>query len=185
MQVVAVQDDENAASEDSDYVTYAGTYTLPAGKVGEAQSLGAVTIYGSYSGQSASETGGRITVKALPLSQTPTVEDVTMPDLDPIDPATGGDTLASGTVLIITEDYAETFSGDTTDDYSRPTNAYLPKGTTDVLVSTAYDASSGNHYYLLGCGRRVYQETAKVYIKYTNTATAPIRIIPIWWASAR
>ncbi len=164
MQVVAVQDDENAASDDSDYVTYAGTYTLPEGKVGEIQSLGTVTLFGSYSGQSATETGGRITVKALPVTENPTVEDVTLPDLDPIDPSTGGDTLAHGTVLIITEDYAETFSGDTTDDYSRPTNAYLPKGTTDVLVGTAYDASSGNHYYLLGCGRRVYQETAKVYI---------------------
>ncbi len=164
MQVVAVQDDENAALEDSDYVTYAGVYTLPAGKEGKTQSLGAVTVYGSYSGQSATETGGRITVNALPVSENPTIEDVTLPDLDPINPSTGGDALASGTVLIITEDYAETFNGNTTDDYSRPTNAYLPKGTTDILAGTAYDASSGRHYYLLGCGRRVYQDTAKVYI---------------------
>lgn len=164
MQPVTVQEDEGEMLEGSEYVTYAGKYKLPAGHAGETQSLGTVTVHGSYSGQTATETGGTLTVKALPVVQTPTVEDVTVPDLVPIDPSKGGETLAEGTVLIITTDYAETFSGDTTDDYSRPTNAYLPRGTTDVLVGTAYDAASGNHYYLLGCGRRVYQEDVAVYI---------------------
>ncbi len=164
MQPVTVQEEEGATLEGSEYVTYAGKYKLPAGREGEAQPLGAVTVYGSYQGQTATETGGNITVKARPVVQTPTVEDVTVPELTPIDPSTGGDTLAEGTVLIITADHAETFSGDTTDDYSRPTNAYLPRGTTDILAGTAYDAASGNHYYLLGCGRRVYQEDAAVYI---------------------
>lgn len=165
MQPVTVQEDEGETLEGSEYVTYAGKYKLPAGRVGETQSLGAITVHGSYSGQSATETGGKLTVKALPVVQSPTVEDVTVPELTPIDPSTGGgDTLAEGTVLIITADHAETFNGDTTDDYSRPTNAYLPRGTTDILAGTAYDAASGNHYYLLGCGRRVYQEDAAVYI---------------------
>lgn len=81
----------------------------------------------------------------------------------PVDPGNGGDTLATGRILTITTNYAETFSGETTDDYSRPTNAYLPKGTTDVLVKSVYDSASKNYYYLLGCGRRVYQRDAQVY----------------------
>ncbi len=162
---VAVQQDEGGLPESAEYVTYAGKYTLPKGREGETQALGAVVLHGSYSGQSATETGGSITVKALPIVQAPTVEDITVPELLPINPSVGGKTLASGTVLIVTTDYAETFSGDTTDDYSRPTNAYLPRGTTDVLAGTAYDAASGQHYYLLGCGRRVYQEDAAVYIQ--------------------
>ncbi|MBO5797432.1 MAG: N-acetylmuramoyl-L-alanine amidase, partial [Clostridia bacterium] len=161
--ITEVQEDENTA-EDSDYVTFAAQYTLPAGKEGKEQKLGAVTVTGTYLGQTETLTGGTITVKALPVKEETKVEDVVIPDLDPIDPAVGGDTLAEGTILIVKPDYVETFSGDTTDDYSRPTNAYLPKGTTDILAGTAYDASSNRHYYLLGCGRRVYQEDVEVYI---------------------
>ncbi|MBE6758331.1 MAG: hypothetical protein E7552_07305 [Ruminococcaceae bacterium] len=164
MQPAVTQKDEGVPLEDAEYLTYVGKYKLPAGRVGEVQSLGAITFYGSYNGQSETKTGGALTIKALAGTQEPSVEDVTVQELVPINPATGGETLASGTVMIVTTDYAETFNGDTTDDYSRPTNAYLPRGTTDVLAGTAYDASSGRHYYLLGCGRRVYQEDAAVYI---------------------
>lgn len=93
-----------------------------------------------------------------------------------MDPGSGGETLATGKILTITANYAETFSGDTSDDYSRPTNAYLPKGTTDVLVRSVYDSASKNYYYLLGCGRRVYQRDAQVYQESgrlsANTLTA-------------
>lgn len=175
MQPITVQEEEGTL-EGSEYVTYAGKYTLPAGRAGEAQSLGAITVHGSYSGQSATKTGGTLTVKALPITQNPTVENVTVPNLTPIDPSKGGVTLKEGTVLIITADYAETFNGDTTDDYSRPTNAYLPRGTTDVLAGTAYDAASGNHYYLLGCGRRVYQKDAAVYISGGSLAANTLTV---------
>lgn len=164
MQPSIVQKDEGVPLDETEYVTYVGKYKLPAGRAGEVQALGAITFYGNCNGQSATKTGGRLTVKALAVVQDPTVEDVTVSELTPIDPSVGGQTLANGTVMIITIDHAETFSGDTTDDYSRPTNAYLPRGTTDVLAGTAYDAASGRHYYLLGCGRRVYQEDAAVYI---------------------
>lgn len=171
------QEGESGAQDTSDFVTYAGVYTLPAGVQGKEQALGAITVTGEYKGQSEEQRGGTVTVAALPVVAEPEKKPITLPQLDPIDPATGGETLASGTVLIIKADYAETFSGDTTDDYSRPTNAYLPMGTTDRLVRTAYDASSKNHYYLLGCGRRVYQEDAEVYITNgtlsENTLTHP------------
>ena len=75
-----------------------------------------------------------------------------------INPNVGGKKLASGKVYMITADYAETFNGDTTDDYSRPINAYLPYGTTDVYVKTVTDTSTGSSYYLFKSGRRVYTE---------------------------
>lgn len=59
------------------------------------------------------------------------------------------------TVAQITGFSAETFNGGSaTDDWSRPTNSYLPKGTVDHVVGTFKD---GNTTYLkLRCGLRVY-----------------------------
>lgn len=83
-------------------------------------------------------TGGRLTVNACPEPDKPEEPDLpgVIGDLQTIAPSTGGgETLATGKVVVITADYAETFTGSTTDDYSRPTNAYLPKGTTDRYVN--------------------------------------------------
>ena len=58
---------------------------------------------------------------------------------------------------------AETFSGSTIDDYSRPTNNYLPKGTIDYCNGAKiYDSESGKKYYLLNCGYRVYAKKSDV-----------------------
>ena len=81
-----------------------------------------------------------------------------------------GKVLKSGTIMMITEDYAETFNSGV-EDYSRPTNAYLPETTLDVLVKEVYDSASGNSYYLLGYGKRVYTDAAKVY-KSSGSLTA-------------
>ena len=81
-----------------------------------------------------------------------------------------GKVLATGTIMKITEDYAETFNN-AVEDYSRPTNAYLPESTLDVLVKEVYDSASGNSYYLLGYGKRVYTDAAKV-VKSSGSLTA-------------
>ena len=73
----------------------------------------------------------------------------------------------------ITEDYAETFNSGV-EDYSRPTNAYLPESTLDVLVKEVYDSASGNSYYLLGYGKRVYTDAAEVYKSGKLTASAAV-----------
>lgn len=76
-------------------------------------------------------------------------------------------------VEIITEQ-AETFDGNTTDNASRPTNSYLPKGTVDYKVGgIVYDADSGNSYYNLRCGKRVYI-TKKDPPNVSNTAVATL-----------
>ena len=52
---------------------------------------------------------------------------------------------------------AETFDGNTTNDYSDPRNNYLPKGTVDYCESgLIYDSASKNSFIKLRCGRRVY-----------------------------
>ena len=155
-----IQPDEESGEDLSDYENFAGEYTLPAGIIGKEQDLGAVTFYASCKGLSKSMTGGRLTVNALPEPDKPEEPDLpgVIGDLQTIAPSTGGgETLATGKVVVITADYAETFTGSTTDDYSRPTNAYLPKGTTDRYVNKV------GSYYLLGSGRRVYVKDAAVY----------------------
>lgn len=60
-------------------------------------------------------------------------------------------------VVEIIASQAETFDGNTTDDWSRPTNSYLPQGTLDYKVGgIVYEPESGNSYYNLRCGKRVY-----------------------------
>ncbi len=72
--------------------------------------------------------------------------------------------MTSGKVAVITAEYAETFLGTTTDDYSRPYNSQLPKGTTDCYVKTVYDTgNTGYSYYLFASGRRVYQKDAQLF----------------------
>ncbi len=72
-------------------------------------------------------------------------------------------TLDGTQVVEIVAEQAETFNGDTADDVSRPTNSYLPKGTLDYKIgSKVYDAGSGNTYYKLRCGKRVYLDKKNV-----------------------
>ena len=117
----------------SDFENYLVSVTLPAGKAGQSQKLGAATFTGTYNGLKETKKSGAITVK-------PTV---------------------AGDMIVVTNEYAETFNGNTVEDYSRPTNAYLPKGTLDVVEKMVSLGST--QYYLLGCGRRVYVKDVAMY----------------------
>lgn len=68
------------------------------------------------------------------------------------------DKALDGTRIVeVVASQAETFDGNTTDDWSRPTNSYLPQGTVDYMVGgIVYESESGNSYYNLRCGKRVY-----------------------------
>lgn len=167
-------DEENGSNADlSDFENFAVSYTLPEGIIGKEQALGAFTVTATHSGITKVLKGGTLTVAALPEPPPPTEPDqpVTgdIPDvvgnLTLIDPGKGeGAVLSEGDIVYIAVDYAETFTGSTVDDYSRPINAYLPKGTTDIVVKTVYDSASKNTYYLLASGRRVYKSSAAAYI---------------------
>lgn len=161
MKPVATQTDEGHGSEvESDYVSYSGEYTLPAGIINKTQKIGSIVVYGSYKGMNESKSGGTITVKALPIPEPSDNDPIFIGDDSPIDPGNGDKVLKTGKIITVTKSYAETFHGGLTDDWSRPNNAYLPKGTTDVIVKSVVGQYS---YYLLGCGRRVYQSDVAVY----------------------
>ena len=152
--------EEESGNAPTDFQEYKGTYTLPAGKIGQATDLGKITVSATYNGLTESKTGGNVTVKALPqptttATNTTLTPGVTVPAGTPL-PAPSEDVK----IVTITSEYAETFSGGgLTDDYSRPYNSYLPKGTKDYLVST-YSGSLS--YYLLASGKRVYCKDAAV-----------------------
>ncbi|MBQ7038702.1 MAG: N-acetylmuramoyl-L-alanine amidase [Clostridia bacterium] len=147
--------EEESGNASTDFQEYKGTYTLPAGKIGQAVDLGKVTVKATYNGMSETQTGGKVTVKALPVPTT-TNPNVSVPVGTPI-PAPSNEVK----IVTITSDYAETFSGGgLTDDYSRPYNSYLPKATKDYLAGTVYHGNFS--YYLLASGKRVYCKDAAV-----------------------
>lgn len=113
------------------FTNFTGAFTLPTGNETDIN-LGGVTFTGVCKGLSRSYTSSSIVClrdKALDGTQ----------------------------IVEIIASQAETFNGDTTDDWSRPTNSYLPQGTVDYKVGgIVYDAESENSYYNLRCGKRVY-----------------------------
>ncbi len=117
--------------EGEEFANFTGTFTLPTGNETNLN-LGGVKFVGVCNNATNRYTSPSITcLRDKSLDGTQVVEIVT--------------------------NQAETFNGDTTDDWSRPTNSYLPKGTVDYKVSgIVYDAKSGNSYYNLRCGKRVY-----------------------------
>lgn len=118
-------------NQGDEFTNFIGTFTLPTGNENDLD-LGGVKFTGVCGGISRSYTSPSIIClrdKALDGTQ----------------------------VVEIVASQAETFNGNTTDDHSRPTNSYLPEGTVDYKVGgIVYDAKSGNSYYNLRCGKRVY-----------------------------
>ncbi len=117
--------------EGEEFTNFTGTFKLPSGNE-KNLNLGGVKFVGTCQGFTSSYTSPNITcLRDKSLDGTQIVE--------------------------IVASQAETFNGDTTDDWSRPTNSYLPKGTVDYKVGgIVYEAESGNSYYNLRCGKRVY-----------------------------
>ena len=163
----------------TDFQSYVGSYTLPKGTVGRAQPLGAVKVTASYNGLTETMTGGKVTVEALPVPVTTTPPTTATgsnpsgstgsppPNDEPTLPPPG-----DKDIVIITAEYAETFNGGSAiEDWSRPYNSYLPKGTQDVLVSKVYNGSLS--YYLLGSGKRVYQKDAML-VKGATPVSTPL-----------
>lgn len=118
------QSDDGKKETDS-FVKFAGSFSLPNGNASD-KNLGKVSITASLNGRSEKKYSGDIICKKENL---PTVAEV----------------------IYFT---AETFNGNSTDDSSRPTNNYFPKGTVDYVVGKTYN--NGKEYLKLRCGRRVY-----------------------------
>ena len=111
--------------QDETFINYSGSFALPDDNA-KNLSLGKITFYAVCGEYSETAHSGNITCKAA-VKQT------------------------VGEVVAFS---AETFNGDTSDDDSRPTNNYFPKGTVDYVVGKTYYGEK--EYLILRCGRRVY-----------------------------
>ena len=118
-------------NEGDQFANFTGSFTLPTGNE-KNLNLGSVKFTGTCQGLTATYKSPAITCLR--------------------------DKRLDGTQIVeIIANQAETFNGNTTDDWSRPTNSYLPQGTLDYKVGGIIeDASSENAYYKLRCGKRVY-----------------------------
>ncbi len=174
---IGTKEDESGNTP-TDFQTFEAKYTLPKGQIGSAIDLGAIKVTATLNGLTETKNGGTVRINALPQPTTTTTTVTTTTNTtENGDGATNTEgtqttlplgsttvampTLPTGTqkVAQITADYAETFSGGgLVDDYSRPYNSYLPKGTYDYVVGTVYNGSYS--YYLLASGKRVYIKDA-------------------------
>ena len=127
------------------FVYYSGTYKLTGTNTSDLD-LGAATYTVTRDGVTEVYTSGTITcLKA--------------PELDGWDEEatpSGGNyiNVGSGYICEIITYSAETFDGKTSDDFSRPTNNYLPEGTVDYCSTKLVNG----RYALLRSGHRVYVE---------------------------
>lgn len=144
-------DDDHNEGTVTDYCTYSGTFTIPAAQTTKVE-LGRVNVTASYKDQTATATGGVVSIAA----------NGTEPDTD--GSLEFGDLKLGkeGYIAEIARTQAETFDGDLNDNRSRPTNAYLPKGTLDYCTKSESVITSGSSTYkyrLLDYGKRVYSYT--------------------------
>lgn len=131
------------------FVRYTGQYKLTSSNTKDLD-LGSATFTVTCNGVTETYTSGNITcLKA--------------PELDGWDEEAtpeGGNyiNVGSGYICEIITYSAETFSGKTTDDFSRPTNNYLPEGTVDYCSTELVNG----RYALLRSGHRVYVEKKNI-----------------------
>ncbi len=187
--------EEQVAESKSEFVNYSGDFTMP-GATYSDQTLGKVKFTATYNGTTQTKQSGTIKLKKKPApaasSQTPSTSSTSSKPTG----SDGGSGTASGgsasnssassggtkyigiqpgnTLLAVANKYyIETLDGNKTDDYSRPTNSYMPKDTVDTASATVIYAN-GTKYRNLGCGRRVYESnitTTKGSLPSSNTVS--------------
>jgi len=137
---------EQSGTADQGFVQYTGTYQLPKNNTGD-ENLGKFTYTVTCDGITETYYSADVICKK-PADVLASDPSVTPNYGDYID-------VGSGYIVEIITDTAETFDGDTKDDYSDPRNNYLPEGTVDYCAEEKVTNSSSS-YILMRCGRRVY-----------------------------
>lgn len=120
-----------AGNETTDgFCNYTTSFNIPAAQSKDVN-LGKVTFKGTHNGISETFYSNNIVCKKVYIPQ-----------------------IAEVTVYA-----AETFNGGSRDNWTRPTNNYLPEGTVDYVIGsfTERDGSYVNTFLELKCGRRIYQ----------------------------
>ena len=178
---------EQVAESQSEFVNYSGDFTLPAATYSD-QTLGKVKFTATYNGTTQTKQSGTIKLKKKPAPAASSKTQTTSSANSKPTASSGGSGSSSGgntpasassggtkyigiqpgnTLLaVVNQYYTETLDGGKKDDYSRPTNSYMPKDTVDTASATTLYAN-GTYYRNLGCGRRVYE-------KYITTTTGSL-----------
>jgi len=141
------------SADKNEFVEFVGSFSLP-GATDKEQSLGAINFKATYSGQSETKNGATVYVNKGNVSS-----------------------VTKGTVAEVTYFEAETFNGGgSTDEYSRPTNSFLPLGTVDWCAPSPVVVGK-TKTRLLGCGIRVFEyqdgKYGKVSFIKTETKSLP------------
>ncbi len=141
------QQEEGEKSET--FVSYIGSFKLPSNNKANVN-LGKIKFSASYKGRNESFYSGSITCKKPDIKVTHSADAAPK----------GGKyiNVGKGKITEIIAYEAETFDAYSTDDMSRPTNNYLPKGTVDYSAEgyIYYEGSTRKEYALLRYGRQVY-----------------------------
>ncbi len=155
---------EQPSEEDninSEFTSYSGSFSLPNDSLKDIE-LGKVKYTAVYSGKSESFYSGTITCKKAAI----------LVDYDPNATPLGGRyiNVGSGKITEIVAYEAETFDAYSTNDWSKPTNNYLPQGTLDYSAQSYiyYNSKTEQREYaVLRCGYQVY--TSRVDKPNSNT----------------
>ncbi len=143
-----------STDKDTEFTVFEGKITLPEGK-DKIQDLGKIKFTASHGGIVNTGYSGTIKVNKKP-DKAPIYSPITHEGVKP----------GNRTIAEVTASYVETFDGDdTTDDLSRPTNSYLPKGTIDYVSNDkVYNAEIKQYYILFGYNKRVYKSEGSIKI---------------------
>ncbi len=201
--------EKSGASEDldanSDYAKFVGYYRVPAGIVGEKQSLGSTSYYANYRGIEEYMTGGSITVEAEP-------EPPKEVESSFVDESSVGTGEVVGTIVpVVTSseyvtyiktlnNYTKVYDSQTTGGMPSPVLSQLPAGSLDYyktnsgdyVISTSgrrYKASDVTTFYDTGLGTNALFVKAvgnsngnsylKIHLDYKSTfnVTAPVTFV--------
>lgn len=141
------QQEDNSSSDT--FITYKGSFKLPSKNKSDLN-LGKIKFSANCGGKTETFYSGKIKCRK------PKIKVTYNSNAAPL----GGKYINVGTGKIteIIAYEAETFDAYSTNDWSRPTNNYLPKGTVDYSAQghIYYEGSTKKEYSLLRCGRQVY-----------------------------
>ena len=147
---LSVYNAQNESNDDSEqFCNYTGTFQLPT--TTSNVNLGEIRFDAYFEDKCETFYSGKITCKKAEITVT----------YDPEAAPLGGRYINVGTGKIteVVAYEAETFDAYSTNDWSRPTNNYLPKGTVDYSAQGYYyyqGSTTTKEYALLRCGRQVY-----------------------------
>jgi len=146
-----------------EYYTYTGKITLP--MLSADTDMGKIVFTATLNGETQTKEGGTIAVyrrKPQPKPQNPQNPQNPTPEFT-LPEESGYINVGTGYIAEVIIDRAETFDGTDLNDFSQPTNSYLPKGTLDYCKSTADSLFNSDNerlnYRTLRYGKRVYESS--------------------------